>query len=134
MYPFLASTQCFSSVDPLTYISVRRFYIVRNNLPKDFDFNKQLIEVHSHSSCPVSRKHPVSSETGVTWTDLAQVHLKDFQNLVGVSSWMWLLIISTLRELRFLHLFLESTSGLLPLSFVSSGVAGWRHQVGRPYV
>ena len=75
--------QCGKTVDPLTYIAVRRYYIVRNKLPTTFNFNKQLIEVHR----------------------------ADFRELVGVSSWMWLVIIILLiidgyvpGELKFLKM------------------------------
>ncbi len=37
--------QFYKNVDPLAYLTIRRYYIVRNNLPADFDFNVQLREV-----------------------------------------------------------------------------------------
>lgn len=57
--------QFYKNVDPLAYMVIRRYYILRNSLPSTFDFNVQLREAHR----------------------------KDFKDLVGVSWWMWFVVI-----------------------------------------
>jgi len=44
--------QFYKNVDPLAYLVIRRYYIIRNQLPSNFDFNIQLREV-CPSNCTV---------------------------------------------------------------------------------
>ncbi len=57
--------QFVDNVTPLSYVSARKYYIKQNKLNDDFNFEHQVEEVHS----------------------------KDFKELVGISWWMWLVII-----------------------------------------
>ena len=64
--PFLALAANFThqfvkTVDAYTYIAIRRYYVVRNNLPWDFEFNNVLLDTQD----------------------------QDFAELVGIEPWMW---------------------------------------------
>lgn len=54
----------FKTVDPFGYIACRRFYISKNNKPDDFEY--EVLVLRSLQN--------------------------DFKNVVGVSSWMWLIV------------------------------------------
>jgi hypothetical protein len=56
--------QFIKTVDAYTYIAIRRFYVVRNNLAWDFEFNKVLLDTQD----------------------------ADFAELVGIEPWMWLVL------------------------------------------
>ena len=134
--------QFYKNVDPLAYLTIRRYYIIRNQLPTDFDFNVQLREV---CACVVRvwcgrvcvracvhvcvcayvrvcvcarvrvcvctvwmlvwcvvyyvRKLGARAQSQTTrWTPSfvrcpPQAHRHDFKNLVGVTWWMWFVVI-----------------------------------------
>jgi carbonic anhydrase len=58
--------QFIKTVDPFTYIAIRRYYIVRNNMKWDFDFNTMCIQQQD----------------------------RDFAHLVGIEPWMWLILVT----------------------------------------
>jgi len=57
--------QFIKTVDPYTYIAIRRYYIVRNNMQWDFDFNTMCMQQQD----------------------------RDFASLVGIEPWMWLMLV-----------------------------------------